>query len=150
MTPWILWLSLAALMIIIEVLSQMVWTLCLAIGCLAALAAACCGVATEWQLIVLALVTVAAYVILVPFIKRWHKRQVARNGRAARTGMDALLGRRAIVTQEILPGETGRARIDGDSWQVVVPGVAVAIPCGAEVIVTDYDSIILTATLPDK
>lgn len=150
MTLWIIWLSLAALLMIIEVFSQMVWTLCLAIGCVAALVGDCFGVALEWQLIILAATTVAAYIILVPYVKRWHEKQVAKEGRASRTGMEALLGRRAVVTQVIHPGEIGRARIDGDSWQVVAPGVPYAIPCGAEVIVTDYNSIILTATLPDK
>lgn len=150
MTLWIIWLSLAALLLIVEVFSQMVWTLCLAIGCIAALAGDYFGVSLEWQLIMLAAVTVAAYIILVPYVKRWHEKQVAKEGRAARTGMDALLGRRAVVTQVIQPGEIGRARIDGDSWQVIAPGIPYAIPCGAEVIVTDYNSIILTATLPDK
>lgn len=150
MTLWIIWLALAALLIIIEVFSQMVWTLCLAIGCFAALIADFLGVPLEWQLVTLAIIAVVAYIVLVPFVKRWHEKQVAKEGRSARTGMDALLGRRAVVTQVIRPGEIGRARIDGDSWQIVAPGVPYPIPCGAEVIVTDYDSIILTATLPDK
>ena len=37
---------------IIEVTSQMVWTLCLAIGCVVALVGDCFGVAPEWQLII--------------------------------------------------------------------------------------------------
>ncbi len=49
-----------------------------------------------------------------------------------------------------MPGEKGRARIDGDSWQVVAPGEPYAVPVGAEVIVTDYDSIVLAVTLPKK
>lgn len=58
--------------------------------------------------------------------------------------MDALLGRRATVTHEIRPGRLGRARIDGDNWQVQAPGVGHVIPAGREVTVTSYDSIILT------
>ena len=149
-TIWILWLVLAAVLLIVEVLTQMVWTLCLAIGCIGALIADFCGVSLEWQLIIMAIATVAAYITVVPYVKRWHERQVAKEGRPARTGMDALLGRKALVTEVIRPGETGRARIDGDSWQVVAPGIPYAIPCGAEVTVTDYDSIILTVTLPTK
>lgn len=72
----------------------------------------------------------------------------ARTAHAARTGMDALLGRRAIVTETVRPGSLGRARIDGDNWQVQAPSEPMAIPVGAEVIVTGYDSIILTVVLP--
>lgn len=150
MSLWIIWLILAALLLIVEVFSQMVWTLCLAVGCVAALVASVCDVPLEWQLILLSVVAVVAYIVLVPYVKRWHERAVARDGKEARTGMDALLGRRAQVTHVIKPGEKGRARIDGDSWQVEAPGVPYAIPVGAEVIVTDYHSIVLVATLPEK
>ena len=67
-----------------------------------------------------------------------------RRGYDSRTGMDALLGRKAVVTHEIRPGELGRARIDGDNWQVRAPGVRTVIRHGEEVSVTGYDSIILT------
>ena len=66
----------------------------------------------------------------------------------ARTGMDALLGRRATVTHAIRPGELGRARIDGDNWQVQCPSATEEIKAGTEVVVTSYDSIILTVSLP--
>jgi membrane protein implicated in regulation of membrane protease activity len=62
--------------------------------------------------------------------------------------MDALLGRRATVTQEIKPGELGRARIDGDNWQVRAPGIHTTITRGEEVIVNSYDSIILNVSRP--
>lgn len=150
MSLWIVWISLAAVLLIVEVFTQMLWTLCLAFGCAAAMVASLLGVALEWQLILLGAVAVVAYIVLVPYAKRWHERAVAREGHKARTGMDALLGRRAIVTEPIMPGEKGRARIDGDSWQVVAPGEPYAVPVGAEVIVTDYESIVLAVTLPKK
>jgi membrane protein implicated in regulation of membrane protease activity len=77
-------------------------------------------------------------------VKRWHERQISKEGGAALTGMDALIGRKAIVTEDVRPGEKGRARIDGDVWQVVAPGVDSIISRGAEVTVTAYNSIILT------
>ena len=72
-----------------------------------------------------------------------------RRGYDSRTGMDALLGRRATVIHPIHPGRLGRARIDGDNWQVQAPSVCEVIPDGTEVVVTGYDSIILTVALPD-
>lgn len=144
MQIWIIWLIIAAMLLIIEVLSQMVWTLCLAIGAVVALAVDLLGGGLEWQLIAMALSTVASYIIVVPLVKRWHEVIARGKGRESRTGMEALLGRTAIVTHEIKPGRMGRARIDGDSWQVVAPGVARTIQRGEEVSVSAYDSIILT------
>lgn len=146
MSVWIIWLSIAALLLIIEVFTQMFWTLCLAIGCVGALIGELCGVGTAWELIILAAISFIAYAALAPVFQRWHDRQLKKSGRSDRTGMDALLGRRAIVTQEIKPGEIGRARIDGDNWQVVAPGCAEAVKRGQEVVVEGYDSIILTVS----
>lgn len=146
MSVWIIWISVAALLLIIEVFTQMFWTLCLAIGCIGALCGNLLGVGTAWELIILAAISFVAYALLAPFFQRWHERQLKKEGRTDRTGMDALLGRRAVVTQEIKPGEIGRARIDGDNWQVVAPGVSESVRKGAEVVVEGYDSIILTVS----
>lgn len=57
--------------------------------------------------------------------------------------MDALLGRKAIISEEITPERLGRARIDGDNWQVKSTGEPKTIKRGTEVVVIGYDSIIL-------
>ena len=67
MSLWIVWISLAAVLLIVEVFTQMLWTLCLAIGCAAAMVASLLGVALEWQLILLGAVAVVAYIVLVPY-----------------------------------------------------------------------------------
>ena len=146
MSGWIIWISMAALLLILEVFTQMFWTLCLSIGCLGGLAGNLLGVGTAWELIIMSVVSILAYAFLAPVFQRWHDRRIEKNGRKDRTGMEALLGRRATVTQERKPGETGRARIDGDNWQVVAPGVSETIRKGAEVTVEGYDSIILTVS----
>lgn len=146
MSVWIVWMAVAALLLIIEVFTQMFWTLCLAIGCIGALAGNLLGAGVAWQLIILAVVSFVAYALLAPVFERWHQRQLAKAGRSDRTGMEALVGRKAIVTSEIKPGEMGRVRIDGDSWQAVAPRAAETLCKGAEVIVESYDSIILTVT----
>lgn len=147
MELWLIWLIAAAALIVIEVCSQALWSLCLAVGSLAAMAAALFGASFAVQLAAFAVGLVAAYLALMPVYRRWLQRQHARSGAQARTGMDALLGRRAVVTHEIRPGYTGRARIDGDNWQVRAPGVGTVIPAGTEVTVTAYDSIILDVAL---
>lgn len=137
----IIWIIIAVVLLIVEVLTQMMWALCLTIGALGALGCYMCGLSLPWQITGMAIVSVIAYILLLPGYKKMQSKNAQR---AARTGMDALLGRKAVVTHEIRPGQTGRARIDGDNWQVVAPSAKETIPAGAEVVVTSYDSIILT------
>ena len=144
MSAWLIWLIAAVILLIVEILTQSMWSLCLTIGCAAAMIVSFFGLGIDWQVGVLTVGTVAAYLILLPVFRRRHEAYVQASAENSRTGMDALLGRNAIVTQEIRPGETGRARIDGDSWQVRAPGCDTVIPRGTEVTVTGYDSIILT------
>lgn len=146
MEPWIIWLIAAAVLLIIEVLTQMMWALCLAIGAAGAMTCALLGLDITWQTVAMATLSVIGYVVLLPLFRRWHARTEARE---ARTGMDALLGRRATVTHAIHPGRLGRARIDGDNWQVKAPSADKTIAAGSEVTVTSYDSIILTVTPAD-
>lgn len=146
MEVWTIWLIAAAVLLVVEVMTQMMWALCLTIGALGAMTCALCGLDMAWQAVAMALLSTAAYIGLLPLFRRWHKRTETKE---ARTGMDALLGRRATVTHAIHPGQLGRARIDGDNWQVKAPAATETLPAGTEVVVTSYDSIILTVELPD-
>ncbi len=146
MEIWVVWLIVAAVLIVLEVITQMMWAFCLSVGALGAIACAFLGLDLTWQVVVMALLSVVAYLVFLPLFKRWHARTEIHK---ARTGMDALLGRRATVTHAIHPGQLGRARIDGDNWQVKAPSVPGTIPSGTEVVVTAYDSIILTVALPE-
>ena len=140
MEIWIVWLVIAAALTVVEVLTQMMWALCLAVGAAGATVAAVCGGDIVWQSAVFIVLSAAAYMLFLPWFRRRNDR---RSAHAARTGMDALIGRRAVVTHEIKPGGLGRARIDGDSWQVRAPGCNAVVHAGEEVTVTAYDSIIL-------
>lgn len=144
METWIIWIIAAALLVGIEVLTQMVWTLCLAIGCLASVIACFFGLDIAWQISIAGIVSVIAYIALRPWFEKWQKKAADKNRHAARTGMDALLGRRGTVTDEIKPGKTGRVRIDGDNWQALAPNVSQTIHRGQQVVVDSYDSIILS------
>ena len=143
MDAWTIWLIVMGLLLIIELLSQMMWALCLAVGCLGGLVGSLFGISVPWQVLISALLSIVAYILLVPLFQKWHALSVDKIGREARTGMDALLGRTAIVSEEITPGRPGRVRIDGDNWQVVADSSSDTVRRGTEVVVTGYDSIIL-------
>lgn len=141
MDAWIIWIIVAVLLVILEVLTQMLLAICLGAGALAAMITALAGGDFVWQIVAMAVAAILFYCIAFPLYRKYHNGSTAET---ARTGMDALLGRRAIITAEIAPGGVGRARIDGDSWQVVAPSAQTAITVGSEVVVTDYNSNILT------
>ena len=61
MDTWILWIVVAALFVVAEVITQWVWTFCLAAGCLGAMVASLFGLPLPWQVAVLAVAAVVAY-----------------------------------------------------------------------------------------
>lgn len=140
-----LWLAVAVLLVIIEVLTTSAIALCISIGALAAMIAALCGCTLQIQLIVLAVAMVASLVIVPPLMKRY--KSLFRTDRGAMSNMDALKGRTAVVEQfscdyaDQLP----RVRIDGDCWQVRTADGSALIP-GQMVKVCGHDSIILIVT----
>lgn len=144
MEMWIIWLIIMGVMLLIELCSQMIWALCLAVGCIGGVISALTGLPFYWQVIIMAIFSLFAYSLFVTVFQKWlYRRNDSRPGKHTRTGMEALLGRRAIISEEAKPGHLGRARIDGDNWQVKCPGNQSELARGTEVVVTGYDSIIL-------
>lgn len=139
-----IWLIVASSFLVIELLSQNLWTLCAAIGCVGAIVASLFGLNLVWQFALFCVAMLLALVFVMPPLKRYFRRQADKRGIVSRTGMDALLGRHALVTEEIRPGKIGRVRIDGDSWQAIAPKQVEPIICGTTAVVTAYDSNILT------
>lgn len=144
MDLWIIWIIAAVVLLAIEVLSQSIWTLCLAAGCLAAMTASLCDAQLYIQIILLAAGGVVAYILFMPWFKKWHDRKTAKSGKESRTGMEALLGRHILAQEALEPGKTVRIKIDGDSWQAVLQKGSQPIMPGDLVTVVDYESIILT------
>lgn len=144
MTTWILWLIVAAVLVTLEVMTQMVWTLCLAVGCIGALTASLCGADLTLQIAVMAFTAMLAYIVLVPYFRRMHHRFAEREGSVLRTGMDALIGKEATVVDSIEPERLGRVKVDGDNWQARARHPELSIRVGDRVRIHSYDSIILT------
>lgn len=146
MDAWFWWLSTFLLLIVIEVFTQSIGAVCLAVGCLGGLVCALCGVAVQWQLLAGSLVALASVFVLAPQLRRLHDRIMKTDATPASTGMDALIGRTGRLEHEIMPEGLGRLRIDGDYWQVKAQDPTARIDRGTLVKVLSYDSIILTVT----
>lgn len=102
MEPWTIWLIVAGILVIVEIATQMIWALCLSVGALGALAALGLGLDLKWQVIVMASLSLLTYAAVLPRFRKWQNR---RSDRKCRTGMDALTGRRAVVTHQVDPGK---------------------------------------------
>ena len=124
---WIVWLVLAAVLGVAELL-----TVTLTLGLIAvaaALAAVVGGLGAPVPFQVLAfVVTAGAGLVLVRPIAVRHLKQPPM----LRTGTAALVGRRALVQQEI-NGHDGRVRIGGEDWSARSYDETLVIPVGATV-----------------
>lgn len=143
MELWIVWLIATAVLVIIELITGMVASFCLAIGCLASMIVALITPEIEMHLLALAIGTILSFIFLAPVIRKWQANKAEKNPTIQNSNMEALIGRVVSVTQTIpANGELGRIRIDGDSWQArSVKGNEILQ--GSRVKVVAYDSIII-------
>lgn len=133
---WILWLIVAGVLAIVEVLTFMVAGLCLAIGALGAMIAALCGATPTIQVLVLAITALVSFAAINP-LKRHLKAK--RHGHSEPvSNMDALIGREVNVSDS----DAGRARVDGDNWQVRATDGMPLMP-GQRVRIVGHESIVL-------
>ena len=127
MDAWLIWLLLAVVLGLAEIL-----TLTAALGMLGGGAAitagfAALGLPLPAQIVVFTIATVAGVVVVRPIALR-HMSQPPLQ----RFGVDALVGRQARVVREV-SGQDGRIRIDGEEWTARAFDDTVVIPVGATV-----------------
>ncbi|MCB0815280.1 MAG: NfeD family protein [Flavobacteriales bacterium] len=110
---WYWWAGAAILLLIAEIFVPGFFLLCLGIGCAGGSVAAALGGGEGVQLLAFSAASLASFFALRPLlIKRFWK-----DG-GLRTNADALVGRRARVTQDFDPAlRLGRVAIDGDDWR---------------------------------
>ncbi|MBP5797833.1 MAG: NfeD family protein [Bacteroidales bacterium] len=140
MQAYLIWLIIAFALVIFEICSATFGAICFAIGAGFSALVAGLGLDLTWQIIVFAVVSLLTFIFLRPFMMRF----LDRNAKDVKTNADALLGRKAIVSERIDAAQhTGRVAVDGDDWKAVSADGAV-IEKGAEVTIVKMDSIILT------
>ncbi|PWI05607.1 hypothetical protein DIZ27_38260 [Streptomyces sp. NWU339] len=127
MDLWLIWLIIAAVLAVAEIL-----TLTAALGMLsaAALVTAGCaaiGLPLPFQFLVFAVVATVTVLFVRPVAMR-HMLQP----QAARFGVDALVGKAAYVVSEV-SGLGGRVRIDGEEWTALAYDETLVIPPGKTV-----------------
>jgi membrane protein implicated in regulation of membrane protease activity len=108
---WVVWVLVAVALAVGEVVTPGLFFLGpVALAAVAAAVTAILGVGTIGQLVVFIACSVASLMILRPVARR-HVRLPA----ISRTGTDALVGKKAVVTRRV-DVHGGRVRIGGEEW----------------------------------
>jgi membrane protein implicated in regulation of membrane protease activity len=131
----IVWLILAAILGVAEILTLTAALGLLAVAALAAAGAAALGLDVLWQGVTFAVVAVAGLVGIRPLVKRQLRPQY---GPQHRFGVAALVGRQARVVQEVT-GHDGRVRIGGEEWSARAYDETLVIPPGTTVDVIEIE-----------
>jgi membrane protein implicated in regulation of membrane protease activity len=137
MEIYVVWLITALVLLIVELFTASFGVVCFSFGAAAAGLAAYCGLSTMWQLLIFSVVSFIAFVFVRPFVVKF----LLKKKDEVLTNADAIVGRIAVVTEEINPDKnTGRVKIDGDDWKAEASDI---IPVGEKVEVVSRESIIL-------
>lgn len=133
MEDWLIWFLGAIALLVAEMFTAGFWLACLAVGAAAAgIVALIPGLGPAVQGITFAASSLLSMAGLRPRLMHYFQ---LGPGSEMRTGVDALLGKTAIVTERIEPRTgAGRVKIDGEDWRgasadatVIEPGTPVTI-----------------------
>jgi membrane protein implicated in regulation of membrane protease activity len=123
----VIWLVLAVVLGVAEMLTTTLALGLVAVGALAAALTEAVGGSGLLQVVVFVLVSLAGIVLIRPLALR----RLNRRG-ALRTGTAALVGRTGYVLADVTP-QAGRIRIGGEEWSARPYDEASVIPAGSTV-----------------
>ena len=111
MDPWVIWLIVAGLFALGEVLSVDLVLLMFAGGAVGGLLVALTGLGLVWQLLAFLLVSG----MLIAVVRPIAKKHLTESTPLQLTGVDALVGKTARVTRPV-DGHGGRIKLGADEW----------------------------------
>ena len=140
MQAYYIWLIVAIILVIVEILTAGFGVICFAIGAAFSALVSALGGNLTWQVVVFVVVSLLAFIFLRPVVIRF----LDRKSKDVKTNADALIGRMGVVSERIdAEQHTGRVAIDGDDWKAVSEDRSV-IEKGTNVEIVKLDSIIVT------
>lgn len=136
---WQLWTLIGVICLILELTSGDFFIMCFSIGAFITAIAAAFVPSFTVQVIAFAVASLLCLLFVRPVaLKYFHRKDPDRQ-----SNVDAMVGRKGVVTDDIPDKGHGRVKIDGDSWKAcAIDGIA--IEKGTKVEVTAIDSIIIT------
>jgi membrane protein implicated in regulation of membrane protease activity len=127
MTAWIVWLIVAAVLGVAELMTTTFALGIIAVAAVVAAGASALGLALPFQLLAFIVASGAGLGFVLPIARR-HIRQPP----LLKTGPAALVGRHAQVLEEVT-GHGGRVRIGGEVWSARSYDEDLVIPAGRTV-----------------
>ncbi len=139
---WQVWLFVSILCLILELSSGDFFIMCFSIGALIATLAAAAGLGFTTQIVAFALCSALCIFFVRPVaLKYLHGNREARVSNA-----DAIIGRTAIVSENIIAGGYGRVALDGDDWKAQAESPEAHFAKGDKVKIVGRESIIVTVS----
>ena len=112
---WVIWLVIAVIMIVIEIVTTGLATLWFAVGAIVAMIMDLCGAPLVWQIVVMAAVSIVCFALCMIWVR--PKLESLRKKNIQRTNADRLIGREGIVIVPLNGTEgKGQVKIDGQIW----------------------------------
>jgi membrane protein implicated in regulation of membrane protease activity len=134
MPAWLVWMIVAAVLSVVELLTLTVAAGLLAVAAVTASVTAALGAGAAGQAAAFAVAGSVSMAVMLPAVRR-HRRA----GRPApRTGVAALVGQSALVIEPV-NAHHGRVRINGEVWSARAFTPGQVIPAGAVVDVFEID-----------
>jgi membrane protein implicated in regulation of membrane protease activity len=124
MVAWIVWLIVAAVLGVAELMTTTFALGIIAVGARVAAAVAAVDLGLPLQLLAFVVASTAGLGLVLPVARR-HVRQPP----LLKTGPAALVGRPARVLEEVT-GDSGRVRIGGEEWSARAYDESLIIPVG--------------------
>lgn len=134
------WLIIAFVFAIIEAFTLGLTTIWFAGGAAAAVVVALLGFPILVQVVVFVVVSILLLVLTRPWAMKHFKSKLES------TNIDAVIGKEAVVTQEISPFSAGEAKLNGLIWVALATDKNKTIPAGTAVKVDAVEGVKLIVT----
>ena len=109
---WI-WLCIVIISLVVEFLTSEVVSIWFFLGSFVSMILALFMVDEAIQIIIFVVVSLLFLVCARPFVKEWTRRNEIR------TNVDSLVGRIAVVTEDIIDGNRGVVKLDSQEWSAI-------------------------------
>ncbi|MDE5864281.1 MAG: NfeD family protein [Lachnospiraceae bacterium] len=130
------WLSLAAIFIVIEIISLGLTTIWFAGGAFVAAIACLCNANLVVQVILFLVVSILLLILTRPLAVK-HL-----DSKTEKTNAESLIGQTAVVLQEINNIEgTGQAKVNGMEWTARAQSDEEIIPAGVQVVIKEIQGV---------
>lgn len=134
---WI-WLGLAGILVIVEVLTVDLIFFMLAAGCVGGAVAYGLGLGTPLQIVIAAVIAV----IGLAFVRPIAMKHLKQRGHTA-TNVDALIGKEALVLNTVT-ATSGLVKVQGEQWSArLVADDGAPVAEGAKVVIESIDGVYL-------